>query len=276
MPSRQFYVFNFKKIKLFKDWTDTLAFMLWSIQMSLIIIFMIGPFWTAIHGHPVFHSIDLIINTIRSIKLSSHTGWIMALIALTIIAGMFMQYQTLRQRENEIIEFFSTRPIYSYYRPWVFFLLAIAASLYTNTANFSSDQKEELSAILGIIAVAAGGYCLYLFVPGARTRVQLIRTPGNKGNRIVIFNGVIFQSIQTYLPQHIVGAAQIKKNPFWILTFTSNIDIELANGKTLRLIAPSSILETRLLPQTINTLINDAKVIQSRPADHSQDSDPSG
>lgn len=268
MPSRQFYVFNFKKLRLFKDWTDILAFMLWSIQMSLIIIFMIGPFWAAIHGHPVFQSLDLIINTIRSIKFSTHTGWIIALIILTIIAGVFMQYQSFRSRENEIIEFFSTRPIYSYYKPWTLFLLTLAASLYTNTTNFIFDQKEDLSAILGIIAIAIGGYCLYLLVPGARTRVQLIRTSGNKGNRIVIFNGVIFQSIQTYLPQHIAGAAQIKNSPLWILTFTSNIDIELANGKTLRLVAPSSILETRLLPQTINTLINDAKVIQSRPTDH--------
>jgi tetratricopeptide (TPR) repeat protein len=256
--------FNFKELKLFKDWTDILAFMIWFIQMGLIVIFLITPYWTAIDGHPTFHTFELITDTIHSIKLSAYTGWIMALAILTIIAGMFVQHQILRPQENETIEFLSTRPIYSYYLPWFFFLLAIAASLYTNTPNFSFTQKEDLSAILGLIAIAAGGYCLYLFIPGARTRVQLIRTAGNKGNRIVIFNGVIFQSIQTYLPQHIGGGAQIKKTPFWIFTFTSNIDIELNDGKMLRLIAPSSILETRLLPKKINTLINDAIIVQGR------------
>lgn len=250
--------FNFKESKLFKDWTDLLAFMLWIIQMGLITIFLIAPNWTALHGHPAFHTFGVLADTIHSIKLSAYTGWITALVILTIIAGMFVQHQILRPRENETIEFISTRPIYSYHLPWSFFLLAIAASLYTNTLNFSFAQKEDLSTILGVIAIFAGGYCLYLFIPGARTRVQLIRTVGNKGNRLVILNGVVFQSIQTYLPQHIGWGAQIKENPFWIFTFTSNVDIELNDGKTLRLIAPSSILETRLLLQKINTLINEA------------------
>lgn len=252
-----------KKIQFFKDWTDTLAFMLWFIQTGLIIIFMIKPYWAGIHGHPAFQTLELIINTIYSLQLSIHVGWIIALVVLAIIAGVLIQSPLLRPRKTETIEFVSTRPFYSYSRSWFLFLLTLSASLYTNTTDFDYLQKENLSAILGIIAFAAAGNCLYLLIPGARTRIQLIRTVGNKGNRIVIFNGIIFPSIQTYLPQHIL-AAQIKKDLFWIFTFTNNVDIELKDGKTLVLVAPGSLLETRLFPHIMNPLIVDGKVTNQR------------
>jgi hypothetical protein len=256
-----------KRMQFFKDWTDTLAFMLWFIQTGLIIIIMIKPNWAGIHGHPTFQTLELIINTIYSLQLSIHVGWIIALVVLAIIAGVLIQSQLLRPRKTETIEFVSTRPFYSYSRSWFLFLLTFSASLYTNTTDFDYIQKENLSAIsaiLGIIAFAAAGNCLYLLIPGARTRIQLIRTVGNKGNRIVIFNGVIFPSIQTYLPQHILGAAQIKTDYFSIFTFTNNVDIELKDGKTLVLVAPGSLLETRLFPHIMNPLIVDGKVTNQR------------
>ncbi|WP_025040983.1 hypothetical protein [Nitrosospira briensis] len=255
-----------KRIQIFKDWTDTLAFMLWFIQTGLIIIILIKPYWAGIHGHPAFQALELIVNTIYSLQLSIHIGWIIALVVLAIIAGVSIQSHLLRPQKTETIEFVSTRPFYSYSRSWFLFLLTFSASLFTNTTSFDYIQKENLStisAILGIIAFAAAGNCLYLLIPGARTRIQLIRTVGNKGNRIVIFNGVIFPSIQTYLPQHIL-AAQIKRDFFWIFTFTNNVDIELKDGKTLVLVAPGSLLETRLFPNIMNPLIVDGKITNQR------------
>jgi hypothetical protein len=258
---------NTRKFQLFTDWSDKLGYCLWGIQMGLIVIYLIVPYGSGIHNHPTLHVLELITRTAQPIKLSTHAWWVVTLVGLTIVAGMFLQHQICQPRKNEVIEFFGTRKLYSYHWHWLFLFLTIAASLYTNTSYFNATHKQDISSTLGVIAIAAGFYCLYLLLPGARPTVQLIRTVGNKGNRIVVLSGVIFQSIQTYLPQRIIEA-QIKKNPLWIFTFTSTVDIELDDGETLRLVSPCSILESRQLPHKINSAINDAKIIGFHPVEN--------
>ena len=247
--------------QFFSDRSDIMGFSLWFVQMSLIIVFFIMPYWNGIHGHPSLYILERIAKSIQPIHLSTHTWIVVALVVLTLIAGMFVQNHICKPRKNESIEFDGVRKIYSYHWQWLLFFMATAASLYTNTTYFSMSHKEDISAVLGIITIIAGGYCLYLLIPGARPRVQLIRTVSNKGNRIVVLSGVIFQSVISYLPQQIVSSAAIKRSPMWLFSFTSNVEMELVGGDILRLIAPGSIVETRQLPHLINGAINDARVI---------------
>ena len=172
------------------------------------------------------------------------------------------------------MEFFGTRRLYSYHYQWLIFLLAISASLYTNTSHFSFIYKQDISAILGLVSMAAGIYCLYLFLPGARPKLQLIRNASNtKSNRIILLNGVIFQSLQTLLPQTITNnpPPHIRKSFFWIFTLCSDIEISVNDGSILCLKAPSSILETRLLTQKISVVMNEPLIISSGNHNHRHD-----
>ena len=250
-------------IKIFADWSDALAFGLWCAEIILFAIFFIIPYWdleNIIH-HPTHKLVADTLMLLSNIKLSTHTLWILFLIFITVIAGVVVQKRICSPLQGEEVVFDGTRRIWSYHWRWLFFLMFIAASNYIQHENFHQNQYvENILAVVGLIVVALGIQCLWLFLPGARTRVQLIRTPSNKSNRLIVTSGVIFQSMQTYLPQ-MVTVAQTKESALWLLTFTGEVNIILANKQTLNLIGPGSILETRLLPNKINTAINDAKNI---------------
>ena len=251
-----------RRHQFFSDKSDIMGFSLWCIQTGLIVYFFIMPYWKGIQAHPTLFILERITKSIPTFNLSTHIWIVVALLLVTIIAGMFVQDYICKPRESEsIVLFDGVRKIYSFHFQWLLFFMTTAASLYTNTNSFTMSHKGDISATLGIIAIAAGVYCLLLLVPGSRPRVLLIKTISNKGNRIVVLKGIIFQSVISYLPQQIVSSAAIKKSPMWIFSFTNNVEMELDSGDTLRLIAPGSIIETRLLPHLINEAMNDARII---------------
>ncbi|MGZ3820113.1 MAG: tetratricopeptide repeat protein [Mucilaginibacter sp.] len=256
---------NIQKIHIFIDeWADTIGICIWAAQMALIVISYIVPYRAGIHNHPVLPVLAFITKAMHPIHISSHAWLVVGLIMLTLIGGMIVQDRICKPGNTEVVVFDGVRKIYSYHWEWLLFFMSTAACLYTNTDHFIMNNKGSISAALGMVAIATGLFCLYLLVPGARPRMLLIRTVTNKGNRIVILRGVLFQSVVSYLAQQIVSPAVIKKSPMWLFSFTSNVDIELDNGQILRIMAPGSIVETRGLTHLINTAINDAKIINNQ------------
>ena len=186
---------------------------------------------------------------------------VIGLFFVTVIAGVLIQIQTSRPKVNETVVFDDTRRIWSYHWHWLLFLLTFSGSLYINDTNFDFEYKEYLAGALGLIAIYLGIYCfIWLTIPGARTRVQLIHNENNKGNRLIVTSGVIMQSRKTYLPQ-MIKEANISRVPLWIFTFMGTVDVQLSGGGTLYLISPSSFQKTKNLPDKINRSVNDAKNI---------------
>jgi len=259
------------KVKLpaiFSDWSDAVACLVWLIHLGLIAIFVINPYWKGnITNHPTWQFLEMGFHQVSNIKFPIHMLWIIGIILIVVISGMVARHQAYKGMPNETIEFDSTRRVWSYHVEWSAFLLSIAASLYllndSNVRNYiEGNYRNILANALGIIAVVLGGYCLWLFLPGSRPRVQLVRTAGHKGNRLVIARGVLLPTAKAYLPQDLTDT-QVGRSVWWLLTFTGRIHVNLDSGEKINLIAPCSLINISKLSSSINTAINDAKIIGS-------------
>jgi tetratricopeptide (TPR) repeat protein len=257
-----------KLAQIFTDWSDALACCVWLSQLGLLYWFFIKPYWQGgIALHPTWQLLGTAFNALHKLQLPMHLFWLLGIALVVAMSGMLARHQACQPSPTETIEFDSIRRVWSYHLEWSAFLLAVAASLYLlNDAGIKHQIEAAyrlfLANVLGLAAIGLGIYCFWLLLPAARPRVQLIRTVGHKGNRLVIAQGVLLPSVKSYLPQSLLDA-QVGRSLGWLMTFTGRVVVNLDDGESITLVAPCSLVQVLRLVNGINTAINDAKTIVS-------------
>jgi|GEM_PF-1408324 len=263
--------FGIKIPQLFTDWSDKLACCLWIIQIASLTQFLVRPNWKSIDSHPTFVLLKRAIDATTTIQLSTHALLVVGAISITVLAGMAAQIQSSQVAPDERLVFHQTRRLWSFHMYHVAFLLSLAASLYffnnPHITWLTPPYQHAITWFTGLIAFGLGCYCVWLLLPGARPRYSLVITPQQKGNRLIVTQGVLMLGNHVFLPQ-MVKDCQLKKNLWWMLTFTRDLELNLSDGEKLTLAAPGSMRQAQSFCHAINTAIRDAKTTVDNGATH--------
>jgi hypothetical protein len=158
-------------------------------------------------------------------------------------------------------------------RPWAYhgrffgFLLLTTASLWANSLGDRPLVPElpvhgrDLALVFGLAACVPLIACVWVLLPGARWRFQLLKEPAEKRGSVLCVRRLLPPTVDYYYPGDFKRA---RARFTWIgvvLTGTGHVDLLLTNGTRRRFVGPTSLARLEPLARNISRTLRECKVI---------------